>query len=293
VDEEPQELENGEGVFNDEFSSDALKKYLREIGKIPLLTKEQEIALALRVRAGDSEALRKLVESNLRFVVSIAKKYSGRRVALLDLINEGNIGLMEAAKRFDPDRGVKFISYAVWWIRQAIVQALADQGRIVRLPLKQAGLLYKISEKLKELTNKLGREPTLAEVAEAMEMKQKDIEAILMAARQSVSLEATAGTDEKRGLMTTLEDENTVDMEEDLIHASRDQLVQELLDQLNDREREIIRLRFGFRNQEPLSLEKVGKRLGLTRERIRQIEKKAKVRLERLAAQRRLMDFLN
>jgi RNA polymerase primary sigma factor len=293
VDEEPQELENGEDVFNDEFSSDALKKYLREIGRIPLISKDEEIRLALRVRQGDAEALRKLVESNLRFVVSIAKKYSGRRVALLDLINEGNIGLMEAAKRFDPDRGVKFISYAVWWIRQAIVQALADQGRIVRLPLKQAGLLYKISEKLKELTNRLGREPTLAEIAEAMDMKQKDIEAILMAARQSVSLEATSANDEKRGLMTTLEDENTVDMEEDLIHASRDQLVQELLDQLNDREREIIRLRFGFRNQEPLSLEKVGKRLGLTRERIRQIEKKAKVRLERLAAQRRLMDFLN
>jgi RNA polymerase primary sigma factor len=200
---------------------------------------------------------------------------------------------MEAAKRFDPDRGVKFISYAVWWIRQAIVQALADQGRIVRLPLKQAGLLYKISEKLKELTNRLGREPSLAEIADAMGMKQKDIEAILMAARQSISLEATPNPDEKRGLMTTLEDEAAVDMEEDLIHASRDQIVQELLEQLNEREREIIRLRFGFKNQEPLSLEKVGKRLGLTRERIRQIEKKAKVRLERLAAQRRLMDFLN
>jgi RNA polymerase primary sigma factor len=292
VDEEAQDFER-EAQPSEDFSSDALKKYLREIGKIPLLSKQEEVDLARRVRAGEAEALRRLVEANLRFVVSIAKKYSGRRVALLDLINEGNIGLMEAAKRFDPDRGVKFISYAVWWIRQAIVQALADQGRVVRLPLKQAGLLYKISEKLKELTNKLGREPSMAEVAQAMDMKQKDIEAILMAARQSISLEPGSNPDEKRGLMTTLEDETAVDMEEDLIHASRDQLVQELLEQLGEREQEIIRLRFGFRNQEPLSLEKVGKRLGLTRERIRQIEKKAKLRLERLAAQRRLMDFLN
>ncbi len=273
--------------------ADSLKLYLKEIGRIPMLSRDEESDLAARIQNGDFDALQRLVEANLRFVVSIAKRYNSQRMGLLDIINEGNVGLMEAAKRFDPNRNVKFISYAVWWIRQAIVQALADQGHIVRLPLKQAGLIYRINEKFNQLTFEYDREPTMDELATALRLRREDLERILMATRQSIPIENPSETYDPSRRPLTLKDNNLVDAEQELLKAARSKAVQELMNHLDSRAREILKLRFGFGGQEPLSLEKIGRKIGLTRERIRQIEKKAKKDLQRLAGQRRLKDFLN
>jgi RNA polymerase primary sigma factor len=271
----------------------SLGTYLKEISRIPLLTREGEIALARRIQAGDEEAVSQLVEANLRFVVSIANKYRSCGIALLDLINEGNIGLMEAARRFDPDRGVKFISYAVWWIRQAIMQALAEQCGSVRLPLKQAGLLYRIREKFSRMTRELGREPYTHELAAAMEMGESEVEEIMRVSRRALSLEAPIGEDSDTAYLDLMVSDNIPPVDKELIDDSLNDEIGKLLKDLSEREERVIRMRFGIGADGPLTLEKVGEKLGLSRERIRQIEKKAKKKLLKKAKVRMLADFLH
>ncbi len=271
----------------------SLGTYLKEISRIPLLTREGEIALALRIRAGDEEAVSQLVEANLRFVVSIANKYRSCGIALLDLINEGNIGLMEAARRFDPDKGVKFISYAVWWIRQAIMQALAEQCGSVRLPLKQAGLLYRIRERMSRMTRELGREPYSREVAAAMDMTENEVEEIMRVSRRALSLEAPIGEDSDTAYLDLMTADNIPPVDQELIDDSLNDEIGKLLKDLSEREERVIRMRFGIGADGPLTLEKVGEKLGLSRERIRQIEKKAKKKLLKKAKVRMLADFLH
>ncbi len=271
----------------------SLGTYLKEISRIPLLSREEEIDLARKARAGDEKALQKLVESNLRFVVSVANRFSGCGISLLDLINEGNIGLIEAARRFDPDRGVKFISYAVWWVRQAIMQVLAEQAGSVRLPLKQAGLLYKIRAKYEELSKKHNREPTSQDLAQALGISLKEVEEILQVSRRALSLESPVGEDSDTPYMDLIQAEDGSSVDHQLIlNALHDEIVK-LLENLAPREKEVIELRFGIAHDNPMTLEAVGEKLGLSRERIRQIEKKAKKKLQRTARGRKLMDFLN
>ncbi len=271
----------------------SLGTYLKEISRIPLLTREGEIALARRIRAGDEEAVSQLVEANLRFVVSIANKYRSCGIALLDLINEGNIGLMEAARRFDPDKGVKFISYAVWWIRQAIMQALAEQCGSVRLPLKQAGLLYRIRERMSRMTRELGREPYSRELAAAMDMTENEVEEIMRVSRRALSLEAPIGEDSDTAYLDLMTADNIPPVDQELIDDSLNDEIGRLLKDLSEREERVIRMRFGIGADGPLTLEKVGEKLGLSRERIRQIEKKAKKKLLKKAKVRMLADFLH
>ncbi len=271
----------------------SLGTYLKEISRIPLLTREGEIALARRIRAGDEEAVSQLVEANLRFVVSIANKYRSCGIALLDLINEGNIGLMEAARRFDPDKGVKFISYAVWWIRQAIMQALAEQCGSVRLPLKQAGLLYRIRDRMSRMTRELGREPYSRELAAAMDMTENEVEEIMRVSRRALSLEAPIGEDSDTAYLDLMTADNIPPVDQELIDDSLNDEIGKLLKDLSEREERVIRMRFGIGADGPLTLEKVGEKLGLSRERIRQIEKKAKKKLLKKAKVRMLADFLH
>ena len=271
----------------------SLGTYLREISKIPLLTREEEVEVATRAREGDQEALRQLVEANLRFVVSVANKYSGSGIALLDLINEGNIGLIEAAKRFDPNEGVKFISYAVWWIRQAIMQVLAEQQGSVRLPLKQAGLLYKIKRKYEELFKAHGQEPTSRDLAAALDISVKDVEEVLRVSRRALSLESPIGEDSDTAYLELMQAEDAPPVDQELLRDSLHEEILKLLENLTEREQDVIRLRFGIGSDTTMTLEAVGEKLGLSRERIRQIEKKAKKKLQRAATGRQLMDFLS
>lgn len=271
----------------------SLGTYLKEISKIPLLTREEEVALAIRARDGDQEAKHKLVESNLRFVVSVANKFSGCGIPLIDLINEGNIGLIEAARRFDPDKGVKFISYGVWWIRQAIMQVLAEQSGSVRLPLKQAGLLYKIRSKYEELSKKLRREPTSQDLAQALDIPLREVEEVLRVSRRALSLESPIGEGSDTAYLELMQAEDAPPVDQQLILNSLHEEITKLLESLTEREQEVIRLRFGLGSDSTMTLENVGIKLGLSRERIRQIEKKAKKKLMRAAKGRKLMDFLN
>jgi RNA polymerase primary sigma factor len=270
----------------------SLGTYLREISKIPLLTREEEIALGKRALKGDQKAIQKLVEANLRFVVKVANRFSGAGPSLLDLINEGNIGLLQAARRFDPGRNVKFISYAVWWIRQAIMQMLAEQSGPTRLPLKQAGLLYKIRTKSEELTKRHDREPTTQELAKALGVTLRDVEEIQRVARRPVSLDSPVTEDSETAYLDLMADEDAPAVDRDLVTSTLNSEIAGLLGSLAPREREVLELRFGIPDDEPLTLEDVGRKLGLSRERIRQIEKKAKKKLQRLARSRHLADFL-
>jgi RNA polymerase primary sigma factor len=273
-----------------------LAKYLNEISKIPQLTREQEYELAHRIRRPDhpdKEALDVLVKSNLRFVVSIANRYRGCGMATLDLINEGNVGLIEAAKRFDPEKGVKFISYAVWWIRQAIMQALAEQSGAVRLPIKQAGVLYKISNKHQAMTQTLGREPNVVELAGELKMGIEEVEDIMRVSRKSLSIETPLNEDGSSRFVDLMEAKETPPVDEKIIHNSLVGEIEEIIGELKEKEQLVVKLRFGLSGREPLTLEEVGKELNLSRERIRQIEKKAKEQLRRKAKARKLIDFLS
>jgi RNA polymerase primary sigma factor len=274
-------------------SPSSLGVYLREISKIPMIPREEEIRLGKLALKGDQKAIQGLVEANLRFVVKVANRFSGAGPSLLDLINEGNIGLLQAARRFDPARNVKFISYAVWWIRQGIMQMLAEQSGPTRLPLKQAGLLYKIRTKTEELTKKHDREPTPKELAAALGVKVNEIEEIQRVARRPVSLDSPITEDSETAYMDLMADEEAPAVDHDLIENSLRREIAALLGNLAPREREVIELRFGIETDETLTLEEVGQRLGLSRERIRQIEKKAKKKLQRLARTRHLADFLD
>ena len=273
-------------------TDDSLGAYLKKISNIPLLSREEEVAMARRIQQGDTEAEHDLVRHNLRYVVSVANRYKGTGLPLLDLINEGNIGLIQAARRFDPERGVKFITYAVWWIRQAIMHALADQSSTVRLPVKQAGILYKIAESFNKLQKKLSREPTNDEQAEALGLPIEELEALLRVYRTHLSLDAPVGEYEDTSYLDLLEETGMPSVEEQVLHSALASEVNALLETLPPRERKVLRMRFGM-DGKPQTLEEVGKQMNLSRERIRQIEKKAKGRLKARARLKAVRDYLN
>lgn len=266
----------------------SLDLYLREINLTPLLTREQEVELAKRVRDGDGAALHHLVRANLRFVVSIAKQYVNQGLSLEDLINEGNVGLIKAAQRFDHQRGFKFISYAVWWVRQAMLQALAEQSRIVRLPLNRAGALYRIGKASRSLTQELGRQPTLDEIAKRVKLPHDEVRSTMSIASTYLSLDDPFDDDEDNTLMDCIPDEGSASPDEITFGRSLENDLRAALGGLDPREEKILRLYFGIDCPEPLTLEQIGTKLGLTRERIRQIKEKALAKLRGSAAAARL-----
>jgi RNA polymerase primary sigma factor len=272
-------------------TSDSLQAYLRQINTIPLLSREEEVELATRAQAGDQEALDKLIVSNLRYVVSVARRYLGYGLSLADLINEGNIGLIQAARRFDPTRGVKFITYAVWWIRQAVTHALAEHGGVIALPVRQLEKLRKVLEGYRRYTRQIGVEPSLEELAAELDLPPNEVETILHVYRH-LSLDAPIGEEGETSFVDVLPSTSVPSGEEAYINATLTQEIQELLSQLPPREQQVLRLRFGL-DGEPKTLEEIGAMLGVTRERVRQIEEKAKNRLRQRAKMRALQEYLN
>ena len=270
----------------------SLDQYLKEISVYPLLTREDEVELARRIRQGDAEALDKLVRSNLRFVVSVAKKYQNQGVALGDLINEGNLGLIRAAHKFDETKGIKFISYAVWWIRQAILQALAEQSRIVRVPLNRAGALHRIGKRSSALLQELGREPTAEEIAEELDISESEVERTLALSQSHLSLDAPLTPGEDSRLLDYLPDQFSPAPDDETYERALSVTIEEALSTLKEREAKILRLYFGLDGQEPMTLEEIGSLLGITRERVRQIKERALVRLRHASRARFLETFL-
>ncbi|MGK2935443.1 MAG: sigma-70 family RNA polymerase sigma factor [Gemmatimonadaceae bacterium] len=270
----------------------SLDQYLRDISVYPLITREQEVELAKRIRRTDQEALDTLVRSNLRFVVSVAKKYQNQGVSLSDLINEGNLGLIRAAHKFDETKGIKFISYAVWWIRQAILQALAEQSRIVRVPLNRAGTLHRIGKRASSLLQELGREPTHEEIAEGMDITEEEVAKTMSISQTHLSLDAPMTPGEDNKLLDYLPDTLNPTPDEQTLEKALTDAVQESLSQLKEREAKILRLYFGLGESEPMTLEEIGAVLGITRERVRQIKEKALSRLRHASRKRALESFL-
>lgn len=277
--------------YRDEDRS--LDLYLREIGETPLITADEEVRLARRIKQGDMRALEKLTKANLRFVVSVAKQYQNQGLSLADLINEGNIGLIKAAKRFDETRGFKFISYAVWWIRQAILQALAEQSRIVRLPLNRVGTLHKIGKISSRLEQGLGREPSAEEIAAELELTESEVADTLKISNSHLSLDAPFSTSEDNSLIDVLEDELQPSPDESLLSQSLRVEIEKALHSLTIREAEVINLYFGLNGEKALTLEEIGARFSLTRERVRQIKEKAIRRLRHASRSRSLRAYLN
>jgi RNA polymerase primary sigma factor len=256
--------------------SQSLEKYLQEIGKVDLLTPEEEVDLAKRIKQGDQTALEKLTKANLRFVVSVAKQYQNQGLSLSDLINEGNLGLIKAAQRFDETRGFKFISYAVWWIRQSILQALAEQSRIVRLPLNKVGSLNKINKAFSELEQNYEREPSAEELANLLEIPTEEVETTLGVAARHVSMDAPFVDGEDNSLLDVLENIHSPKTDQDLEYTeSLRTEIERSLSTLTDRQMDVIKLYFGIGVEHPMSLEDIGDKFGLTRERVRQIKDKA------------------
>jgi len=268
-----------------------LDQYLQEIALYPLIDRDEEARLARGIRAGDEECLDKLVRSNLRFVVSVAKRYQNQGVPLSDLINEGNVGLIRAAHRFDESRGIKFISYAVWWIRQAILQALAEQSRIVRVPLNRAGALHRIGRRSSALLQELGREPTVQELAHDMDVTEEEVSSTLAISQSYLSLDAPVGQGEDNRLLDYLPDQFTPDPEDGAYEQALRETVDGALATLKEREAKVLRLYFGLDDQEPMTLEEIGTLLGITRERVRQIKEKALQRLRHASRSRFLGTF--
>lgn len=271
----------------------SLDHYLRDISAFPLITREREADLARGIRAGEQEALETLVRSNLRFVVSVAKKYQNQGVALSDLINEGNLGLIRAAHKFDETKGIKFISYAVWWIRQAILQALAEQSRIVRVPLNRAGTLHRIGRRANMLQQELGREATHAEIAEGMDLTEEEVAKTVAISLGHLSLDAPLSPGEDTRLLDYLADEESAAPDEQTFERALSDAVAESLASLKERESKILRLYFGLDGDEPMTLEEIGTRMGITRERVRQIKEKALSRLRHVSQARALESFIN
>jgi RNA polymerase primary sigma factor len=256
--------------------SQSLEKYLQEIGKVELISPEEEVKLAVRIKKGDQEALEKLTKANLRFVVSVAKQYQNQGLTLPDLINEGNLGLIKAAQRFDETRGFKFISYAVWWIRQSILQALAEQSRIVRLPLNKVGLTNRISKAYSQLEQEFEREPTPEELAFLLDIDPDEVAATLGVAARHVSMDQPLFDGEEGTLIDVLINQNAVSTDNNLaVNASLQTEIERSLSTLTDRQKEVICYFFGLGIDHPLSLEDIGERFNLTRERVRQIKDKA------------------
>jgi RNA polymerase primary sigma factor len=271
----------------------SLDQYLKEISAYPLLTREEEVELARRIKQGDEEALDKLVRSNLRFVVSVAKKYQNQGVALGDLINEGNLGLIRAAHKFDETKGIKFISYAVWWIRQAILQALAEQSRIVRVPLNRAGALHRIGKRSSVLLQELGREPTPEEIADELDLSHEEVERTLALSQSHLSLDAPLTPGEDSRLLDYLPDHLSPAPDDETYERALSTTLEEALATLKEREAKILRLYFGIDGEEPMTLEEIGSLLGITRERVRQIKERALVRLRHASRARFLETFLS
>ena len=255
--------------------SQSLDKYLSEIAKVDLISAEQEVELALRIKSGDQIALQKLAKANLRFVVSVAKQYQNNGLSLGDLINEGNVGLIRAASRFDETRGFKFISYAVWWIRQAIMQALAEQSRIVRLPLNRVGSLNKISRAFSELEQKYEREPSAEELAKVLDMSPEEIENNQRISGRSVSVNAPFVQGEENSLLDVLENDSEETPDQGLMNSSLQKEIARSLSTLTERESEVIASYFGLNGSQSMTLEEIGDKFSLTRERVRQIKEKA------------------
>ncbi len=270
----------------------SLDVYLREIGRYPLITRDDEVALAQRIRLDDQEALDTLVRSNLRFVVSVAKKYQNQGVSLADLINEGNLGLIRAAHKFDETKGIRFISYAVWWIRQGILQALAEQSRIVRVPLNRAGEMHRIGKRTAALQQELGRDPTAGEIAQGMDLALEEIERSMVISQVYLSLDAPMSPGDDGRLLDYLADAADRGSDADAIDGSLQESIAACFKSLQDREATILKLYFGLEQPEPLTLEEIGVVMGITRERVRQIKERALQRLRLAGGRHALEAFL-
>ena len=270
----------------------SLDKYLQEIGKVDLLTPEQEIELAIRIKKGDQLALEALTKANLRFVVSVAKQYQNQGLSLGDLINEGNLGLIKAAKRFDETRGFKFISYAVWWIRQSILQALAEQSRIVRLPLNRVGALNKIGKAYSNLEQEFEREPNASELANELDMDVGEVADTLKIAGRHVSMDAPFAQGEDNRLLDVIQNDQQPNPDFILMNESLKAEIGRALSTLSEREAEVINLYFGLNKEHSLTLEEIGERFNLTRERVRQIKEKAIRRLRHASRSKNLKSYL-
>jgi RNA polymerase primary sigma factor len=272
---------------------DTLRLYLKDIARFPQLTAEEEQELGARIRQGDETAFRKLIESNLRFVVAMAKKYSRSGYPLHELINEGNMGLIEAASRFDPTRGVRFITYASWWIRQAILAAIAHHGQGFRIPPKLKHELYRFETKVSHLTQELGRKPSVEEISKEFGMEESDVRGMMAGTPVEVSLSVPVGEEHETHLEDMIEDTSAASADEILITRSFEEQLQGLLHQLDDKERVIIERRFGLGERDPQTLAEIGSDLHLSRERIRQIEERALAKLRRSQRARQLLGYLN
>lgn len=282
--------------YFDDASDDSVRLYLREIGKIPLLNAEEELELAQRVVAGEKRAKDKMAEANMRLVVSIAKRYSGRGLDFLDLIQEGNTGLLRAVEKFDPDKGFKFSTYATWWIRQAITRAIADQARTIRIPVHMVETINKLLRTQRRMTQELNREPTIEELAKELEMEPEKVEYVMKIKQDITSLDAGVGRDgdeEDSVLRDFIEDEESATPEESAASQLLKEQVQEILSTLSDREQKIIKMRFGLENGKSHTLEEVGQEFAVTRERIRQIEAKALAKLRKHKDSKKLHDYLS
>jgi RNA polymerase primary sigma factor len=300
----PDELEDEEeddedvlnqGQYFDDASDDSVRLYLREIGKIPLLNAEEELALAQRVVAGEKKAKDKMAEANMRLVVSIAKRYSGRGLDFLDLIQEGNTGLLRAVEKFDPDKGFKFSTYATWWIRQAITRAIADQARTIRIPVHMVETINKLLRTQRRMTQELNREPTIEELAKELEMEPDKVEYVIKIKQDITSLDAGVGRDgedEDSVLGDFIEDEDGTTPEESATSQLLKEQVQSILSTLSDREQKIVKMRFGLENGKSHTLEEVGQEFAVTRERIRQIEAKALAKLRKHKDAKKLHEYL-
>lgn len=293
--EEDDEDVLNQGQYFDDASDDSVRLYLREIGKIPLLNSEEELALAKRVVAGEKKAKDKMAEANMRLVVSIAKRYSGRGLDFLDLIQEGNTGLLRAVEKFDPDKGFKFSTYATWWIRQAITRAIADQARTIRIPVHMVETINKLLRTQRRMTQELNREPTIEELAKELEMEPDKVEYVIKIKQDITSLDAGVGRDgedEDSVLGDFIEDEDGTTPEESATSQLLKEQVQSILSTLSDREQKIVKMRFGLENGKSHTLEEVGQEFAVTRERIRQIEAKALAKLRKHKDAKKLHEYL-
>jgi len=296
VDEEEEDIDTlNSGQYFDDVSDDSVRLYLREIGKIPLLNAEEELALAHRVVAGEKKAKDKMAEANMRLVVSIAKRYSGRGLDFLDLIQEGNTGLLRAVEKFDPDKGFKFSTYATWWIRQAITRAIADQARTIRIPVHMVETINKLLRTQRRMTQELNREPTIEELAKELEMEPEKVEYVIKIKQDITSLDAGVGRDgedEDSVLGDFIEDEDSTTPEESAASQLLKEQVQAILSSLSDREQKIVKMRFGLETGKSHTLEEVGQEFAVTRERIRQIEAKALAKLRKHKDAKKLHEYL-
>ena len=277
-------------VTNRETAS--LDKYLQEIGKVELITADEEVELAQRIRQGDRIALEKLTKANLRFVVSVSIQYQNQGLSLPDLINEGNLGLIKAAQRFDETRGFKFISYAVWWIRQSILQALAEQSRIVRLPLNKIGSINKINKTYAKLEQEFEREPNAEEIAEVLDLTEAEVKESMKNAGRHVSMDAPLVQDEDNNMYDVLKSDEVVTPETELLYESLRKEIDRAISTLTQREADVVRLYFGLNGSHPMTLEEIGEKFDLTRERVRQIKEKAIRRLKHTSRSKILKSYL-